>query len=135
MQKLQTRQKKPHPLRQLQAVMKTVTDPRHQYRINRVQDLFAHTYNTTIPSTLNDILPHLKEIDTLIQKAAPERPLSQINRIDLSVLRYATYELLYSKGTPPKVVIDEAVEIGKTYGTESSPSFINGVLATILKSI
>ena len=114
--------------------MKTSSDPRHQQRITRVQALFAYTYGTS-PAHIEDILLHLTEIDEKIHAAAPDWPLSQVNRIDLAILRVATYELLYAKDTPSKVVIDEAVEIGKTYGGESTPSFVNGVLGTILKSL
>lgn len=70
-------------------------------------------------------------VDEAIALAAPDWPISKINRIDLAILRVATDEILHSD-TPPKVVIDEAVEIAKKYGAESSPSFINGVLGTIL---
>lgn len=80
-----------------------------------------------------NLLTHLSEIDSAISSAAPEWPLSNINRIDLAILRVATDELLYSD-TPPKVAIDEAVEIAKKFGAENSASFINGVLGTILKS-
>lgn len=72
-------------------------------------------------------------LDSIITAAAPEWPLSNINRIDLAILRVSAEEIMTSD-TPPKVVIDEAVEIAKTFGAESSPSFINGVLGTILKN-
>ncbi len=113
--------------------MKTAKDPRHQTRINRVQALFAYTYQTDqSPADLSEILPHLKALDQAISAAAPEWPLPKINKLDLAVLRQATYELLYTD-TPAKVVIDEAVEIAKTYGSENSGSFVNGVLGTILE--
>ncbi|MEI6690640.1 MAG: transcription antitermination factor NusB [bacterium] len=115
--------------------MKTSSDPRHQERINKVQALFAYTYGTDPKDEILPILPHLDTIDAQIKVAAPEWPLSQVNRIDLAILRQATFELLHAKDTPAKVVIDEAIEIGKTYGGESTPSFVNGVLGTILKSI
>lgn len=79
------------------------------------------------------VLEHKEEIDEIIQKCAPEWPLSQINRVDLSVLRLAVYELLYKKETPTKVILDEAVEIAKRYGGQNSSSFVNGALATALK--
>lgn len=80
-----------------------------------------------------ETLSHLPEIDEIITKCAPEWPLSQINRVDLAVLRLAVYELLYKTDTPTKVVLDEAVEIAKRYGGQSSSSFVNGALATALK--
>lgn len=114
--------------------MKTSTDPRHKKRELRVSAMFAHSFSQPgDDKLLTDLLPHLEEIDRAISNAAPEWPLSHINKIDLAILRVATDELLYSD-TPPKVIIDEAVEIAKKFGAENSASFINGVLGTILKS-
>lgn len=101
--------------------MKTAQDPRHKARITKVSSYFAQSF---APGFTCAVDPH-------ITAAAPEWPLPKINRIDLAILRVATEELLLSD-TPPKVVIDEAVEIAKKYGAENSPSFINGVLGTIL---
>lgn len=115
--------------------MKTSSDPRHRARIDRVQSLFAHSFQPAGDQKIAPIIEHLTQIDETIAAAAPEWPLAKINKIDLAILRQATYELLFTKDTPPKVVIDEAVEIAKTYGTDSTPSFINGVLGTILKSL
>lgn len=72
-------------------------------------------------------------LDKIIEKAAPAWPIEKLNKIDLAVLRLAVYELKYKK-TPPKVVIDEAVELAKEFGGENSPSFINGVLGTIYQA-
>lgn len=102
--------------------MKTSADPRHKKRILKVNAAFASTF---VPG-------YTSSYDVHITAAAPEWPLNKINRIDLAILRVATEELLKSD-TPPKVVIDEAVEIAKTFGAESSPGFVNGVLGTILK--
>ncbi len=76
---------------------------------------------------------HRKKIDKIIQVAAPEWPLEKINAVDLSVLRLAVAELLYHEETPPKVAIDEAVEIAKQFGGENSHRFVNGVLGTIYR--
>jgi len=86
------------------------------------------------PKDVAGILDRLEEIDAILTKAAPERPLSQINKVDLAILRMSVFELL-SQDTPPKVVIDEAIEIAKEYSTESAPKFINGVLATVATSL
>ena len=113
--------------------MKTVNDPRHKTRVSRVQLLFAYTFqNSQENDQISDILINLKAIDEAIAAAAPEWPLNKINKLDLSVLRQASFELLFTD-TPSKVVIDEAVEIAKTYGSENSSSFVNGVLGTILE--
>ncbi len=75
----------------------------------------------------------IKEIDELIANAAPEWPLEQISVIDKSILRLAGYELLKDLDIPPKVAINEAVEIAKTFGGENSSKFINGVLGTLYR--
>lgn len=73
------------------------------------------------------------DLDAVIQPVAPDWPLDQIARMDRIVLRIGTYELLYAdEDTPPKVVINEAVELAKSFGGENSSKFINGVLGTIL---
>jgi len=74
-----------------------------------------------------------KELDAILQPVAPEWPISQIARMDRIVLRMGTYELIYGKGVPPKVVINEAVELAKAFGGENSSKFINGVLGTVLR--
>jgi len=75
----------------------------------------------------------IAEVDSLVEKAAPEWPLEQISVIDKSILRLAGYELLQDKDIPPKVAINEAVEIAKTFGGENSSKFINGVLGTLYR--
>lgn len=73
------------------------------------------------------------EIDGVIAPVAPEWPIDQIARIDLLVLRIGVYELLYSQNVPPKVAINEAVELAKAFGGDNSSKFINGVLGTVLR--
>lgn len=73
------------------------------------------------------------EIDNIIRPVAPEWPIEQIARIDRTVLRIGVYELLYSKNIPPKVAINEAVELAKAFGGDNSSKFINGVLGTVLR--
>lgn len=77
----------------------------------------------------------MKNIDSAIETAAPEWPITKIARVDLAILRLAVYELAITKKEPPKVVIDEAIELAKRYGNEHSASFINGALGTIYKKI
>lgn len=114
--------------------MKTATDPRHLRRREAVKVLFADTFTKqpNQPELVIKILAQKDKIDKLIQDAAPQWPLDKLNKIDLAILRLAVYEL-ENEDTPPKVVIDEAVELAKEYGSESSSSFINGVLGTIYK--
>lgn len=74
------------------------------------------------------------EIDGKISEVAPEWPIAQISPIDKGILRVAIFELLYSDEVPPKVAINEAVELAKMFGGENSSKFINGVLGTIYRS-
>lgn len=74
-----------------------------------------------------------KELDEVLQPIAPDWPLEQIARMDRLVLRIGAYELLYSEATPPKVVINEAVELAKSFGGDNSSKFINGVLGTLYR--
>ena len=116
--------------------MKTATDPRHIRRREAVKYLFAETFATqpNPPELVVKILEQKDKLDKLIQDSAPQWPLDKLNKIDLAILRLAVYEL-ENEDTPPKVVIDEAVELAKEYGSESSSSFINGVLGTIYKEV
>ncbi len=83
------------------------------------------------------VVEHLPKIDEIIEKAAPEWPIDQVTIIDRNVLRIGLFELLYGNKdeVPPKVAINEAIELAKTFGGESSGKFINGVLGTIYKEI
>ena len=78
---------------------------------------------------------NLKEIDALITKYAPEWPLDQITIVDRNVLRIGVYELKFDDDIPPKVAINEAIELAKTFGGESSGKFVNGVLGAIYKDM
>jgi len=86
-----------------------------------------------LPEGYQEIQPNLEYIDKLIEKAAPQFPLVKIAKIDVAILRLAIYELCVKKNQPPKVIIDEAIELGKEFGSDKSPAFINGVLGTIYK--
>jgi len=116
--------------------MKTSLDPRHLKRKRIVKSLFASSFldQVTKDPMEKDILDHKNIIDGLIRLAAPEWPIEKINKVDLAILRLAVYELKITKKEPPKVVIDEAIELAKEYGSQSSSAFINGTLGTLLKS-
>jgi N utilization substance protein B len=77
---------------------------------------------------------HQAAIDAIIAPAAPEWPVEQIAKIDKIVLRIGVYELMIKREVPPKVAINEAVELAKTFGGENSSKFINGVLGTIYRN-
>jgi len=77
------------------------------------------------------ILPLTAHLDTFIAKHAPEWPLNQVAIIDRNILRIALWEIAVYKHTPVKVAINEAVELAKIYGSDSTPRFVNGVLGSL----
>ncbi|MDP3900734.1 MAG: transcription antitermination factor NusB [bacterium] len=83
------------------------------------------------------VLDHLPQLDQIISKAAPEWPIEQITIVDRNVLRIGLYELLYAdrEAVPPKVAINEAIELAKNFSGESSGKFINGVMGTVYREL
>ncbi len=77
------------------------------------------------------ILPIIHELDQIIARHAPEWPLDQVAIIDRNIMRIALWEIAVSNQTPLKVAINEAVELGKVYGSDSTPRFVNGVLGSL----
>ncbi len=86
-----------------------------------------------IEKLVTGVVKYEKELDAALQPIAPEWPIDQIARMDRIVLRIGLYELKYDKSVPPKVVINEAVELAKAFGGENSSKFVNGVLGTALR--
>lgn len=84
---------------------------------------------------INGVIGHLGEIDEIIKKTAPQWPIDQISIVDRNVLRIGTYELVFGnkEAVPPKVAINEAIELAKGFGGENSGKFVNGVLGTVYK--
>ncbi|RJQ25401.1 transcription antitermination protein NusB [Candidatus Parcubacteria bacterium] len=117
--------------------MKTPYDPRHKKRQKIVQMLFSHSFrdqNNKNEKT-SEILKNISIIDETIKEIAPEFPVEKINKVDLAILRLAIYEMVIYRKEPSKVIIDEAIELAKEFGGESSPNFINGALGNLLKKI
>src|SRR5690349_21395577 len=109
--------------------MKTSKDPRHLERIKVMQELFSFEFNKDQVAEnprSQQILSKVGDIDNWIKQAAPKWDITKINRVDLAILRLATFELMIEKKNPPKVVVDESVELAKEYGSDASPGFING---------
>lgn len=140
--------------------MKTYSDPRHQSRIMAIQKLYEVTFQkdfkaSNLPLTeiaslseesneyneklstdiIKGVAGSLSDIDGMITKYATERPLDQISKTDLQILRIAIYEAFVGKTTPPKVAIDEAIELGREFGGESSGKFISGVLGRVFEEM
>ena len=86
---------------------------------------------------VNGVVENIAKLDKIIAKSAPEWPVDQITVVDRNVLRVGLYELLFGNRdeVPPKVAINEAIELAKTFGGESSGRFINGVLGTVYREI
>jgi len=81
------------------------------------------------------VLEHCQELDRLIEQYSENWRLDRINIIDRNILRMALFELLYCEEIPPKVTINEAIDLGKRYGSEDSGSFINGILDRIQNEV
>lgn len=120
--------------------MTEMIDPRHERRAQLMQTVFALMFSGEESQELNDllyldeareVLAQKNEADALIVQHAPERPLAEVNQVDLAVMRIIIHESK-TKDTPKKVLIDEAVELAKEYGSDSSPKFVNGVLGKVL---
>ena len=144
--------------------MKGKLDPRHQARTTALQALFEWSFNSTdieelvkrdakeyvqidqinenaapideplALSLTRGVTQNLDVIDEIIETSAPEWPINQIAKVDLEILRISIFELYISRNVPPKVAIDEAVELAKEYGGENSSKFVNGVLGTVVKN-
>lgn len=141
--------------------MKRLTDPRHLSRILVLQEFFRKDfgrinsfdtedvsvedlvkineigeYNKELYQSILDGVPaNLEKIDQTIKKYAPQWNIEQMKLVDLQILRIAIFEGFLEKITPPKVAIDEAIEIAKEFGGESSGKFVNGVLGAIYEEI
>lgn len=145
--------------------MKSSKDPRHEARKIALQVLFEWSFNSldveeifkrdleTLlkpedpKSDINKfdaelslflvkgVTKNLETLDKIIANSAPEWPVDQIAKIDLEILRLAIFELYIARNVPPKVSIDEAVELAKEFGGEKSSKFVNGVLGTVVKEL
>lgn len=136
--------------------MKKSTDPRHLSRELALQTLFSRDFNgikdgilefnvedlsildeigkyneELYSSLVNGVRERHEDIDSLIREFAPQWPISQMKLVDLQILRIAIFEGFLENITPPKVAIDEAIEIAKEFGGETSSKFVNGVLGAI----
>jgi len=141
--------------------MKDFSDPRHIARILALQKLFEYNFKNQNLNGKNDdyfedndlceinevkkfdkeltgkivvaVKKNTTELDKIISRYAPERPIEDISQIDLQILRIAITEGFIENMTPAKVAIDEAIELAKEFGGNSSSKFVNGVLGNLLK--
>ncbi|HSX39417.1 MAG TPA: transcription antitermination factor NusB [Candidatus Saccharimonadales bacterium] len=133
--------------------MKTKADPRHSARKLALASIFCWIFsdpslneclNLTkdllscedsdpelTQSIIDGVQKHRDEIDKIITQCAPEWPIDKISKIDLVILRVAIFEVMFGNRTPTKVAIDEAVELAKEFGNDTSSKFVNGVLGSV----
>lgn len=101
-----------------------------------MQELFTYSFDETqVSDKIAHLIEHKESIDATIAAAAREWPIEKISRVDLAILRLAIYELQFVNEAPAKVIIDEAVELAKSFGNDNSPKFINGVLGNVYGTI
>ena len=81
------------------------------------------------------VVENRRELDRIITELAPSWPVSQIAAVDRSLLRLAIYELMFSRQAPPKVTVNEAVDLARAFGSESSRKFVNGVLGSVMEMV
>jgi len=118
---------------------RTSNDPETAPSAPEILERNLEVYTENIDDTkfvnelFNGVIERQEDIDGLIVPAAPDWPLEQIAKIDRAILRLAIYELVILRDVPPKVAINEAVELAKAFGGENSSKFINGVLGTIYR--
>ncbi|MEA1937462.1 MAG: transcription antitermination factor NusB [Patescibacteria group bacterium] len=112
------------------ALDKIVKSNIKEYRLEEKNSRFVF-------NTIDGIFDNFKEIDSKIKKLAPEWPIEQVTIIDRNILRIGIYEIMFDKkkDVPPKVAINEAIELAKTFGGDSSGKFVNGVLGSLYKEI
>ena len=84
---------------------------------------------------VDGVVENREELDRIITEYAPSWPISQIAEVDRNVLRLAIYELMFSREAPPKAAINEAVELARAFGSESSRKFVNGVLGSVMQTV
>jgi N utilization substance protein B len=100
---------------------------------NRLEDTpLPPDGETFLRDLVSGVVKHRDQLDLLIQKYAPAWPVAQIAVVDRNILRIALYELSGATGTPPKVAINEAVDLAKLFGSDNSSRFVNGVLGTAM---
>lgn len=109
-----------------------------KYIIENIEKFASNTTKEDrqyIVDSVRGVIKKSTYIDKLIEKTAPEWPIDQITMVDRNVLRLGIYELKYAEDIPPKVAINEAIELGKAFGGKSSGKFVNGVLGTIFREL
>lgn len=113
-------------------------DFRHDLDLDEIADRNIEEYSdrcegSFVKNAAHGVADKKDELDKTIDESAPEWPIDQVSLVDKTVLRLAVYELFYDKDVPVKVVINEAVELSKEFGSQNSSKFVNGVLGSVFK--
>ena len=111
-----------------QDIQRIIAQSREHFSLEKGEDEFSERI-------IRGVVEHLQELDQLIEAYSENWRLERISLIDRNILRMAVYELLYCEEIPPKVTLNEAVDLGKQFGTEDSGSFINGILDRIQNEV
>lgn len=101
-------------------------------QLTKSQDKIA---TQDIAELVQGTLEHKQQIDGLLMDYLKGYKMDRLSRVDREILRLATFEMVFSEGTPPKVVVNEAIELAKHFGTEESGKFVNGVLGKMIKEL
>ena len=108
-------------------------DPVETFERRVIEDSLSSQVHEFALRIINGVVDNRERIDKLISGFAPNWPLSQMAIVDRNILRLAIYEIMLGGETPPKVAINEAVELAKVFGSDSSSRFVNGVLGSVMK--
>ena len=98
------------------------------------EQALSHSAEEFALGLVGGVVENREEIDEIVSRFAPNWPIGQIGAVDRSILSLAVYEMVMGSDTPPKVAINEAVELAKAFGSESSPRFVNGVLGSVMEA-
>lgn len=108
-------------------------NPQHSIERLLKQEANSRGQRELARNLIHGVMTNLEYIDVVIGELAPTWPVKQISAVDRNVLRIAIYEIQHGQSTPPKVAINEAIELAKTYGAANSPQFVNGALGELMR--
>jgi N utilization substance protein B len=112
------------------AMEEALTDNESGTDVTDADELLAY-----VRGLLDDLVPRIPEIDDMLSQFLQGYQVERLSRVDREVLRVAVYEMIYSNDVPPKVAVNEAIEVAKHFGTEESGKFVNGVLGKMVKQV
>lgn len=129
------REGREHAVQALYAIELSPAPPREAIALFWETERFKSSAKAFAGELLGGILEHREEIDAQISVKSPNWSLTRMAKIDLAIIRLAAYELIFRSDIPKNVTINEAIEIAKKFGSEESPSFVNGILDEIARTL